>query len=98
MDFDDNTGNIDATYDFRRVYSGVEVNYDFARRYAVKFAAGYSGSEYFPRDNRFLFTPSVSAAWIASNENFVKEALPWLSLLKFRGSYGITGNDSTGYC
>jgi len=97
MDFDDNTGNIDATYDFRRVYSGAEVYYDFDKRYAVKLAAGYSGSEYFPHDNRFLFTPSASAAWVASNETFIKDAVPWLSLLKLRGSYGITGNDSTGY-
>jgi TonB-linked SusC/RagA family outer membrane protein len=97
MEFDDNTGNISATYDFRRVYTGAEVFYDFDKRYALKFAAGYSGSEYFPRKNRFLFTPSISGAWVASNESFINDAAPWLSLLKIRGSYGITGNDDTGY-
>lgn len=86
-----------ATYDFRRVYSGAEVAYDFDKRYAVKLSTGYSGSDYFPRKTRFVWTPGVSAAWIASNEGFVKENVPWLSLLKVRGSYAVTGNDATGF-
>lgn len=84
-----------ATYDFRRVYSGAEVAYDFDKRYAVKLSTGYSGSDYFPRKTRFVWTPGVSAAWIASND--VKENVPWLSLLKVRGSYAVTGNDATGF-
>ena len=36
--------------------------------------------------------PSVSAGWVASKEDFLKN-LSWLSNLKFRGSYGISGND-----
>ena len=86
-----------ATYDFRRVYSGAELAYDFDKRYAVKLSTGYSGSDYFPRKTRFVWTPGVSAAWIASNEGFVKENVPWLSLLKVRGSYAVTGNDATGF-
>lgn len=86
-----------ATYDFRRVYSGAEVAYDFDKRYAVKLSTGYSGSDYFPRKTRFVWTPGVSAAWIASNEGFVNENVPWLSLLKVRGSYAVTGNDATGF-
>lgn len=97
QEFDDITGNIAATYDFRRAYSGAELLYDFDRRYALKVATGYSGSDYFPRKTRFIWTPGVSAAWIVSNEHFIKENLPWISLLKFRGSYAITGNDATGY-
>jgi len=95
--FDDITGNISATYDFRRIYSGAELKYDFDKRYAVKLSTGYSASDAYPRENRFIWTPGVSAAWIVSNESFIKENLPWLSLLKFRGSYAITGNDTTGY-
>ena len=82
-----------ATYD----YSGAELAYDFDKRYAVKLSTGYSGSDYFPRKTRFVWTPGVSAAWIASNEGFVKENVPWLSLLKVRGSYAVTGNDATGF-
>lgn len=93
---DDITGNIGASYDFRRAFTGLEATYDYDKRYAVKFAAGYSVSDFFPRATRWLFTPSVSAAWIASNESFIKDAVPAISLLKIRGSYGITGNDSAG--
>lgn len=95
--FDDITGNVGSTYDFRRVYSGAEAMYDFDRRYALKFSAGYSGSDYFPRATRFIWTPGVSAAWIASNESFVRDRAPWLSLLKVRGSWAVTGNDDTGW-
>ena len=93
--FDKFTGG--ATYDFRRVYSGADLTYDFDKRYAVKLSTGYSGSDYFPRKTRFVWTPGVSAAWIASNESFVKDNMPWLSLLKVRGSYAVTGNDDTGF-
>ena len=95
QEFDNFTGG--ATYDFRRVYTGAELAYDFDKRYAVKLSTGYSGSDYFPRKTRFVWTPGVSAAWIASNESFIRESMPWLSLLKIRGSYAITGNDATGF-
>ena len=94
---DDITGNYGSTYDFRRIYSGMEVLYDFDKRYAVKLATGYSASDYFPEKTRFIWTPGVSAAWIISNESFVKNHAPWLSLFKLRASYAITGNDNTGY-
>ena len=93
---DDITGNIGASYDFRRAFTGLEATYDYDKRYAVKFATGYSASDYFPSATRWLLTPSVSGAWIASNESFIKDAVPAISLLKIRGSYGITGNDSAG--
>ena len=41
-------------------------------------------------DNGKIF-PAVSAGWCLSNEPFMKN-LEWLNLLKFRGSYGRTGN------
>jgi hypothetical protein len=39
----------------------------------------------------------VSAAWIASSESFIKEALPFIPTLKFRASYGDLGNQNVGY-
>ncbi len=95
--FIDQTGNYAATYDYRRLYTGAEVLYNYDHRYALHLTTGYSASDYFPRSTRFLWTPGVSAAWIASNESFIKENAPWLSLFKVRASYAITGNDSTGY-
>ena len=39
--------------------------------------------------------PSFSAAWRVSNENFLKN-LSWLSDLKFRATFGYSGNDNIG--
>ncbi|MGC9352985.1 MAG: TonB-dependent receptor domain-containing protein, partial [Mariniphaga sp.] len=52
---------------------------------------GYSGSEQFHPDNRFTATPSISAAWIVSKEDFFD--VDFISLLKLRASYGLTAND-----
>lgn len=80
---------------YKRVYAGIEANYAYDKRYVVTLNSGYSGSDQFARDRRFHFTPAVAAAWIVSNENFMK-AIPAIDLLKIKGSYGKNGNDDTG--
>ncbi|MEC5144788.1 Plug domain-containing protein [Chitinophaga sp. 180180018-2] len=80
---------------YNRVNSGAEVAYNYDNRYFLKLDAGYSGSEQYPRANRYVATPAVSAGWNITNEHFM-ENLHWLSLLKLRASWGQTGNDQTG--
>lgn len=80
---------------YNRISSGAEVSYGYNDKYFLKADVGYSGSEQYPRDNRFTFTPAISAAWIFSEESFMK-GINWLDNLKFRGSYGKTGNDMCG--
>ncbi len=75
-----------------RVSSGVEVDYGFDDRYLLKADLGYSGSEQYARDKRFVFTPAISAGWVASNEPFLK-GNDVLTFFKLRGSFGVTGND-----
>ena len=57
-----------------------------------------TGSENFAAGHRWGIFPAVGAAWYVSNEKFVQEtnARQWLSKLKLRASYGITGNDNIG--
>ncbi len=38
-------------------------------------------------------TPSIAVGWVPSSYNWWSEKLPWFTFLKFRGSYGIVGND-----
>lgn len=38
--------------------------------------------------------PGVSAGWIFGQENFIKDAIPFLSFGKLRASYGVNGNAS----
>ncbi len=81
-----------------RVDFGLEGTYDFSGKYFVKLNAGYSGVDFYARENRWLLTPAASAAWIISEEPILKES-NWLTNLKLRASYGKTGNQqvSTRY-
>jgi TonB-linked SusC/RagA family outer membrane protein len=80
---------------YNRISSGAEVSYGYDNRYLVKFDVGYSGSEQYARGSRFIATPALSAAWVASREPFMKD-INWLSNLKLRASYGKTANDQSG--
>ncbi|WP_423737260.1 SusC/RagA family TonB-linked outer membrane protein [Chitinophaga caseinilytica] len=70
--------------------------YDYDSRYLVEFNFGYNGSERFERRNRFGFFPSVGAGWNVSGEKWFEPLLPVVSRLKFRGTYGVVGNDQIG--
>lgn len=80
---------------YNRVNTGIDVTYGYDDRYFVKGTTGYSGSEQFPRNNRYTSTPAISAAWLVSNESFLKD-VDWLNMLKIRASHGKTGNDIMG--
>lgn len=76
-------------------YQGLsgQVKYGFRDTYMIDFNVGYTGSENFKPGDQFGVFPAVAAGWVPSNYNFVKDHLPWLNLLKIRGSYGTVGND-----
>lgn len=67
--------------------------YDFGNKYLAEINLGYTGSERFAPTNRYGFFPSGAIGWVMSNENFVKEAMPWISNLKLRYSHGLVGSD-----
>jgi TonB-linked SusC/RagA family outer membrane protein len=70
------------------------LNYIFDNKYILEFNGRYDGTSRYPKKNRFGAFPSASAAWALSNEQFfapVKDLLK-ISGLKFRGSYGVLGN------
>jgi TonB-linked SusC/RagA family outer membrane protein len=69
------------------------INYDFKSKYLVEFLFRYDGSPIFPDDKRYGFFPGVSAGWRLSEEDFFRNALPFVNQLKIRASYGELGND-----
>ncbi|MDR2810319.1 MAG: TonB-dependent receptor, partial [Tannerellaceae bacterium] len=69
------------------------VNYRFNNRYYLTASIRSDGSSRFGKNNRFGYFPSGSVAWRLSEENFLKE-IDWLSDLKIRGSFGLTGNNN----
>jgi TonB-linked SusC/RagA family outer membrane protein len=68
--------------------------YDFDHRYLLEFNFGFNGSENFPEGNKYGFFPSGSMGWVISNEQFWNQDV--VNHLKFRGSYGLVGNDQIG--
>lgn len=70
----------------------LRVNYNYGDKYLLSLIGRRDGSSLIPNmDNKFRNYYSVSAGWVLSKENFLKES-SWLSELKLRGSYGLLGN------
>ncbi|MBN2275972.1 MAG: SusC/RagA family TonB-linked outer membrane protein, partial [Bacteroidales bacterium] len=70
------------------------LNYGYAEKYLMEATFRYEASQKFHPDNRWGFFPAVSAAWVTSEENFFKNNISFINFLKFRGSFGIVGNDN----
>ncbi|MGM9792011.1 MAG: SusC/RagA family TonB-linked outer membrane protein [Candidatus Cryptobacteroides sp.] len=71
----------------------VRASYDYDHRYLLDLVGTYSGSAFLEKGKKFRFYPAVSAAWIASNEDFLSDAAS-LNLLKLRASWGVCGYDA----
>lgn len=72
-------------------FSRVDYNYD--RKYYLEATIRADGSSKFGENNKWGYFPAVGAAWRAKEENFLKES-DLISNLKFKVSYGLTGNQS----
>ncbi|MDR3246955.1 MAG: SusC/RagA family TonB-linked outer membrane protein, partial [Prevotellaceae bacterium] len=71
--------------------------YGYDSRYYTELNFGYNGSEKFDKGHRWGFFPSVGLGWNVSNEKFWTGGLKdVISKLKFRGTYGLVGNDEIG--
>ncbi|WP_198315773.1 TonB-dependent receptor [Chitinophaga tropicalis] len=68
-------------------------NYGYKDKYLLSAALRRDGSSKFLGNNKYSYFPSVSAGWVVSNEPFMQD-IPVLSLLKVRGSWGLTGSQS----
>ena len=71
-------------------------NYAFKDRYLLTLTFRADGSANFAPNYRWGFFPAAAFAWRISDEPWMAETKDWLSSLKFRLSYGVTGNDSIG--
>ena len=69
------------------------VNYRYNNKYYLTASIRADGSSRFGKNNRYGYFPSGSIAWRVSQEDFLKET-DWLSDLKVRASYGLTGNNN----
>ncbi len=83
----------EAAIPYRNQGIAIRTTYNYDSRYFLEFNAGYNGSENFSPGHRFGFFPSVAAGWLVSDEPWWQPIKNAVSLLKFKGSYGIVGND-----
>ena len=72
------------------------VSYDLKQRYYVTASLRADGSSRFGKDNKWGVFPSAGVSWIVSKERFFNDIKKSFSTLKFRTSYGVTGNQEIG--
>ncbi|MBK0383705.1 SusC/RagA family TonB-linked outer membrane protein [Pedobacter sp. SD-b] len=70
--------------------------YGYANKYFAEANFAYQGSEQFAKGKRFGLFPSLSAAWLISQEDFLKNNSK-VNFLKIRASVGQTGNTAFAY-
>lgn len=71
------------------------VNYSLKDKYLVTASFRIDGSSRFGEQNKYGYFPSIAFAWKLGDEQFIKD-LNAFSNLKFRTSYGQTGNQDIG--
>jgi len=90
-------GNVlKSVYSYRDVNNRLSylgrIYYDFNSRYLFTASIRADGSDKFGEGNRYGYFPSVAFAWRVSEEQFMKNQT-LVDNLKFRLSYGMTGNE-----
>jgi TonB-linked SusC/RagA family outer membrane protein len=80
---------------YRRASVFSSANYDYKKKYLVTVTARYDGSSRFGTENRYGLFPSIRVGWSMVEEEFLKNSST-ISEMKFRASYGLTGNDQIG--
>ncbi|WP_299669714.1 SusC/RagA family TonB-linked outer membrane protein [uncultured Polaribacter sp.] len=87
------TNDTKTEYKYQAVYG--RINYNWDGKYIINLTGRRDGSSRFGPDKQFANFGAIGAAWIFSNENFLKDQA-FLSYGKLRGSYGTSGNDQIG--
>lgn len=67
------------------------INYAFKDKYLLTVSFRVDGSSRFGKNNRYGYFPSAAFAWKIKEESFLS-GVDFLSDLKLRTSYGVTGN------
>lgn len=82
-----------TVYKYQAIFA--RLNYNLKGTYIFNITGRRDGSSRFGPNKRFAEFGALGAAWVFSNEAFLKDN-GILSFGKIRGSYGITGNDQIG--
>jgi len=80
-------------YSFLSYFS--RVNLDYKAKYLLTISGRIDGSSRFGKNNRYGVFPAASLGWVLTKEDFLANN-SFLSFLKLRTSYGLTGNAGIG--
>ncbi|HLR32968.1 MAG TPA: SusC/RagA family TonB-linked outer membrane protein, partial [Fodinibius sp.] len=67
------------------------LNYSYNNKYLFTATGRVDGSSRFGQNNRYAFFPSGALGWRLSEEDFMQD-ISFITNLKIRTSYGLTGN------
>ena len=70
-----------------------QVSYNYKHRYLVSATFRADGSTKFAPGKQWGYFPSISGAWVISEEPFMKN-VNWISQLKLRAAIGLSGNNN----
>lgn len=87
-----NNDDDDAAQDLRFTNTAMHINYGFNNRFYAGLTYALMGSNKFPNKHELFLSHTVSAAWVLSEENFLKESNTF-DFLKLKTSFGILGYD-----
>jgi TonB-linked SusC/RagA family outer membrane protein len=69
------------------------INYNYDEKYLLTAIVRRDGSTNFGSNNKYATFPSISAGWVVTSEEFLKN-VKWLDFFKIRAGIGQNGNDN----
>lgn len=91
---DDYTFSTDYDVPSRSISFFTRINYSLLDRYLFTLTFRADGSSKFAPNNRWGYFPAAAFAWRLSDEPFMASTEDWLSNLKVRLSWGMSGSDA----
>lgn len=79
---------------YRSISQMGRLNYGYDSRYMLTLTMRRDGASVFGRNNKYGAFPSAAVAWNIHNESFMQQAKDVVSNLKWRISYGLSGNEA----
>ena len=73
-----------------------QANYNFKHKYLLSATFRADASTIFAPGHQWGYFPSVSGAWVISEEEFMEGTKDWLSNWKIRAAFGLAGNNDIG--
>lgn len=69
-----------------------QASYNYNHKYLLSLTMRADGSTKFAPGNQWGYFPSISGAWVLSEENFLND-VEWIDQLKLRAAIGLAGNN-----